>query len=122
LIEGFVNKNLELVIPITLHSAKGQPISVEATIDTGFDSYLKLSTDVIESLGLEVLYYAQFSMADDRVVSIPVYGGLVDWHGRREEIDILGLGEDNLVGCLLLSGSKLSASFVSGGRVELTAI
>lgn len=77
---------------------------------------------MIESLGLEVLYFAKFGMADDRIVSIPVYGGLIDWHGRREEIDILGLGEDNLVGCHLLSGSKLSASFVTGGRVKLTAI
>ena len=114
MIEGFVNANLEAVVPIPLLGLAGQRREVAAVVDTGFNGYLTLPPTLVADLGLSVVGNGEAILADG---SEAVYGVTVVWDGQPRFVETAAVGIDALVGMMLLDRHSLFVEVAAGGRV-----
>ncbi len=121
MIEGAVNANLEVVIPLPLQDSSGQTREVEAVVDTGFNGYLILPPMLMEDLELPVVGDGEAVLADGSQATFDVYGVTVLWDGQSMYVETGAVGVDPLVGMALLEGHNLNIDVEDGGRVVIEA-
>lgn len=54
MITGFVNDELEAIIPLSIRRANGKVFRQNAIVDTGFNGWLSLPPDLIAELNLKM--------------------------------------------------------------------
>src|SRR5262245_61030794 len=121
MITGTVNVSLEPCVPLVLHGASGQPLTVDAMIDTGFNGFVTLSPALIGSLGLTLLYQTRCLTADGNIQLFDVYSVNVLWDGQVRTVDVQAVDAHALIGKALLQGCDLRMEVVPGGKVEIQA-
>ena len=94
-------------------------LSIEFTIDTGFDGFLVLPAAAVTALGLPFLYRLDANLADDRRKSVPVHGATIVWDGQERDVQILAMGRRSLLGTMLLDGYTLVVPFRDGELVTI---
>ena len=94
-----------------------QPIV--AVLDTGFTGYLALPQSMIRQYGLIRHGEGQVTLADGSVEMHDIYRAGVVWHGERQTVPIMGMGDKPLIGMRLLTGSRVTLAVVDGGAVTI---
>ena len=92
---------------------------VEAVVDTGFNGYLALPSDLIRQLGVSATEPVDMGLANDLVITVTAYEGIVLWRGERRPVEILEAEGTPLIGTALLWGSLLTAEVIDNGAVTI---
>ncbi len=119
MITGKITANREAVIELKIIGTTKRTQQVEAVIDTGFNGYLTMPSDLIDQLKLQLAGNRRATLGDGNVVVLDVYLAKVLWHGQ--ERDVLALQADGglLVGMSLLYGSRVTLLVVDDGDVTI---
>ena len=121
MIEGFVNTELEAVVPLSLRGPEGREVEVEAVVDTGYTGYLTLPPPLVAELQLPYLFNNRAVLADDTEVGFRAHSVTVLWEGGPRRIKADAMGSTPLVGMSLLYDHDLSIQVRAGGRVVIHA-
>ncbi len=97
-------------------------VGTECVIDTGFEGFLTLPLDTIQTYGLAYLGPIDARLADNSSVVTHVYEAVILWNGMERSIPILAMGNLPLIGTALLKGSHLSIDFCDEGIVTVDAL
>ena len=116
---GAVNPELEALLQLTVRDAGGQPRSVPAVIDTGFNGFLTLPPTLIATLGLPWLCRQEGQLADGSVQAFDVYVATVDWDGQPRSVEVDAAEAQPLIGMGLMQGSELRIQVRPGGSVTI---
>ncbi len=107
MIEGRVNEDFGIEIPLTLIGADKQPVAITVTLDTGFDDRLALPIALILRLGMPYLIPAGVTVAGNTGLESAYYGGTILWDGEQKTIPVLSIEGKPLMGMLLFRGYEL---------------
>ena len=119
MIEGRINDQYEPVITIRVSGPVGTLIEVDAVIDTGFNGFLCLPQEVVESARMPYLYSRTARMADDRNRTFPLHQAEVDWNGSSKTVEAHASGATALVGMQLMKDHRLEMDIRIGGAVRI---
>ena len=79
MISGTVRNDIELVVPLELVDADGQPRSFQFVVDSGFTGYLSLSQSDVNELRLNPQGLQPGKLADGSSVACPMCCGIFAW-------------------------------------------
>lgn len=112
-------RNREAIIELEV-SAPGQPLHrVNVIVDTGFNGYLTLPSQMVSTLRLSFAGHRRGTLADGTIRRLDVFLAMVDWHGRPKEVLILQAEGKPLAGMSLLEGCRMIVDVVEGGDVMI---
>jgi clan AA aspartic protease len=117
MIRGRVTLDLQPLVTIDIEGRDGVFRPFEVILDTGFNGDLMLSSGIIQRLGLTYQRQMPFTLADSQELQASAYDGVVSWHGRRRDAEIIETEGESLLGMSMLLGSKLTVSARIGGEV-----
>ena len=119
MITGRVNSDLEAVIGIAVQDDSGEFHRFQCVIDTGFNGFLAMPSDIIQELGLVFRQNRATHLVGSVDIYLPVYLGIVDWHEELLEVSVVGTEQDFLVGASMLENSILTVQVWDGGDVSI---
>ena len=117
MIRGRVTHRLDAIVTIEIEDQAGIFQSQETVLDTGFSGALALTGEAVRNLGLRYAGHTFWNLADGSEVGVHYYDGVVLWHGRRLEVEILETAGESLLGMALLFGSRISIDARVNGEV-----
>jgi clan AA aspartic protease len=115
-IMGHVDRaTLSPIVPLPLLSAYNNLVTIETTIDTGYNGELILPEDQIQKLGLEYVGTIDGELANGEVVEMKLYKGRLQWFDNIKEVAIGSTESDSpLLGTQLLTDCELRINFKDG--------
>ena len=119
MIEGRVSATFEAVVRLVVRGPSGRTREIEAVIDTGYNGFLTLPSELVEELGLAYVYMGRGYLADGAEATFDVHTAFVEWEGRQRYIKADATGKKPLIGMELLHGHSLFVDVVEGGRVVI---
>ena len=119
MITGTVTENLDLQVTIEIANSNGGFEPLEVAMDTGFNGDLALPRDTIQNLGLTYRGQTSWTLATGEEVTMANYDGVVSWHGRSREVEVIETESESLLGMALLIGSKIAVDAQIGGDVVI---
>jgi clan AA aspartic protease len=119
---GYVNINLEAVLPLSVFGADGQVREIIAVIDTGYSCFLALPVVILTALGLAPVGSEQLTLADGSEIDTDVYEVTILWEGQPRTLQVDALDSQSLVGMALLKGYDIQIHAVVNGVVTITPI
>jgi clan AA aspartic protease len=122
MIHGIVNFRCELTLPIVVGNSNGQREFVNTVIDTGFDGFLSLPSEIIVLLELPWRTSNIATLGDGSQTLFDFYAGTVIWDGRYRTVDIAESETEPLLGLAMLRGYRLQVDNVEGGIVKIEAL
>jgi clan AA aspartic protease len=122
MIYGVVNLRREATIPLVIGNSSGQREAIDTVIDTGFDGFLSLPSEIIMRLGLPWTISNPATLGDGSEVLFDFYTGTVIWDGQYRKIDIAESDTEPLLGMSLLYGYRLQVDTIEGGSVKIEAL
>ena len=122
MITGSVTPTREAVISLELRGPDGRTARVQATIDTGFDSFLMLPMRLVTELHLEYDADASAVLADGTRVELAYYWVELAWDGAAISAPALAADCTPLVGMSLLYGCDLRIAVIDGGEVTIAPL
>jgi clan AA aspartic protease len=122
MITGKVTVNREAVIDLEVIGSTGQLQRVKAVIDTGFDGYFTLPSNLVRRLNLLLAGNRRAVLGDGNVVVLDMYLAKVLWHGQQRDILVLQADGGPLVGMSLLFGNRVTLEVVDNGDVLIDVL
>jgi clan AA aspartic protease len=122
MIHGVVNLRREATLSLVVGNSSGQREVINTVIDTGFDGFLSLRSEIIVRLGLPWTISNLASLGDGSEVLFDFYTATVIWDGQYCEIDIAASETEPLLGMAMLYGYRLQVDNVEGGTVKIEAL
>ena len=122
MIYGVVNLRREATLPLVVGNSSGQRQVIDTVIDTGFDGFLSLPSEVIARLGLPWTISNTATLGDGSETLFDFYTGTVIWDGQYRTIDIAESETEPLLGMALLYRYRLQVDTVEGGIVKIEAL
>jgi clan AA aspartic protease len=122
MITGIVNSDLEALLKLTLRDSDGNELEADAVIDTGFNGYLTLPSQLVDQLGFPYLYRQEGELADGSLHVFDVHAVTVLWGGKERQVEVEVADTDPLLGMALLAKHSLSIKAASGGKVSVAKI
>lgn len=122
MITGTGTADREAVVELLVHGPTGERLKIEAVIDAGFDGWLSLPPDIIESLELPLRRRGLALLADGSESVFDIFDGTIAWHGRRRRIPIDQTRTAPLFGMALLEGFELRIEVRTGGNVSVSRL
>jgi clan AA aspartic protease len=122
MIHGVVNLRREATLPLVVGNSSGQRQFIDTVIDTGFDGFLSLPSEVIVRLGLSWTISNPATLGDGSETVFDFYAGTVIWDGQYRQIDIAASETEPLLGMAMLYGYRLQVDNVEGGIVKIEAL
>jgi clan AA aspartic protease len=122
MIHGVVNFRYELTLSLVVGNSNGQREFTHTVIDTGFDGFLSLPSEVIVRLGLPWRTSNVATLGDGSKTLFDFYTGTVIWDGQYRTIDIAESETEPLVGLSMLRRYRLQVDNVVGGIVTIEAL
>jgi clan AA aspartic protease len=119
---GLVTGDLEATVVLNVLPAQGDAISVTAVIDTGFNGYLTLPAETIESLALRFHSYTEAELGDGHTIVLRKFEGEVLWNGLPRAVTILQTQGAPLVGMALLEKHRICIDVIPQGNVAIDCI
>jgi clan AA aspartic protease len=110
--------NREALVEVDVAFA-GRTVPTIAIIDTGYNGYLTLPSELITELGLPFAGYRSGTLADGSTVVLDVYLAAVIWHQSQTEVLVAQAAGRPLIGMSLLQGSRLTIDAIEGGDVVI---
>ena len=113
-------RNREATIALEVSGPGQSPQQqIEAVIDTGYNGYLTLPSDLVTALTLPFAGYRRGTLADGSIVRMEDYLASVVWHGQQKDVLISQAAGTPLVGMALLEGSRLTMDVLDDGDVMI---
>jgi clan AA aspartic protease len=122
MITGIVNEEFEPIISISLRDADGKIHTQAAIVDTGFNGWLSLSSDLIAQLNLNWKRRGRAILGDGSECVFNVYEAVIVWDGDLLTIPVDEADSEPLVGMSLMEGYQLTVQVFEGGSVELSKV
>jgi clan AA aspartic protease len=119
MIRGIVTDWREALVRLAVLGPRGGKRSIEAVIDTGFDGFLTMPSQLIRKLGLKWRRRSRAQMADGSDIEFDVYEAHVLWDERSRRIEIDEAEANPMLGMRLLEGFELNMKVRSGGAVSI---
>jgi clan AA aspartic protease len=119
MIYGVVNLRREVTLPLVVGNSIGQREVVKTVIDTGFDGFLSLPSEIIARLELPWTISNPATLGDGSEVLFDFYAGIVIWDGQYRTIDIAESETEPLIGLAMLYGYRLQVDHIEGGIVKI---
>lgn len=118
MIRGVVTPDLQAVIHLAVRGKAGREEEIEFVVDTGFNTFLSLPSELIARLNLSKVGVSQAVLADGSEVELAVYEAVVLWNGAERDVTVLE-SDGALVGVAMLRGCELKIEVVDGGGVSI---
>ena len=112
----------EATLPLVIGNSNGQRQFIDTVIDTGFDGFLSLPSEVIVRLGLSWTISNMVTLGDGSETLFDFYTGTVIWDGQYRQIDIAASEAEPLLGMAMLYGYRLQVDNVEGGIVKIEVL
>ena len=122
MIVGKVNADDEPIIRVFILTQSGMPHELQATVDTGFNEFLSLPTDLIDALQLPFLAYENVILANGSEEQCAVHKVMVLWDGQPREARVQANEGAPLIGMSLMRGYRLTVDVEVDGAVILERI
>jgi len=122
MIKGRVNADREALVPLPLRGSQGEEHAIEAVIDTGYNGFLTLPSDLIERLGLPFLRSSRAILGDGSTIEFAIHEANVVWNGRLRRIPVDAADVNPLLGMGLLYGHELSIEVIEDGNALIRAL
>jgi len=122
MITGAVTRDREIVIQLEVIATDQPAVSIEAVVDTGFNGFLTLPTDVLNTLRVSSVGTRRAELGDGHIVEMDVYLVMVKWRDETREVLALQANSTPLVGMTLLWGSRVVFDAQDGGAVTIDTI
>lgn len=119
MIIGRVNPEYEATIPLKICGVDGQIYEQVAIIDTGFDRWLSLPPNLINTLGLQWNGRGRATLGDGSECVLNVYEATVIWDEQSLTIEVDEAESDPLVGMSLIEGYRLIVEVRENGLVQI---
>lgn len=104
---GRVTRDRDAVVPLDLVTADASTISVDAVLDTGFNGFLTLPENVIQSLDAVFVGNRRATLGDGSVVSMDQYLAQIVWEDAVRHVLVLEADGPPLLGMTLLDGHRV---------------
>lgn len=121
MISGTVNSELEALVRLWIRGP-GTEAEAEFLVDTGFNGFLALPSDLVAKLGLRRRSQGRAVLADGSERSLDIYEALILWRGRLVSVPIGAGSAEPLLGTNLLYGNELVIQVVEGGSVLISEL
>ena len=118
MIIGRITDNQEAIIELEIVGLSRRE-KIEVVIDTGFDGYLTLPSDLINRIRLRRAGRRHAILGDGNIVVLELYRAKVLWHGEEREVPVLRTEGGPLVGMALLRGNRVILDVVTDGDVKI---
>ena len=82
MIKGAVNDRYEAVITITILTSTGGTRDIETVVDTGYNGFLLLPTELVGDLQLPFLNSTVAVLANDEAVTLHTHQAEIVWDGQ----------------------------------------
>jgi clan AA aspartic protease len=122
MILGNVSLRCEAMLPLVVDNANGQQQVIDAVIDTGFNGFLTLPSEIIAKLDLSWNGSDTVTLGDGSETLFDIYSARIIWDGQFREVDIAESETEPLIGMGLLYGYKLQIEVVERGLVTIVAL
>lgn len=122
MITGVVTANREATIRLVVAGPNQRLEEVEAVIDTGFNGFLTLPSQVIRILTLPFIGNRRVMLADGRLVVLDLYLTTVLWNEREREVLVLPGEGDPLIGMSLLYDHRVIVHVIDHGEVIIDTL
>jgi clan AA aspartic protease len=122
MISGSVNAYREAVVRLPVRNPQGREQAIEAVIDTGFNGYLTLPSDLIATLGLPFRRNGRALLGDGSAVTFDIHEAIIVWDGRLRRIAVDAADTDPLLGTGLLYGHELNVQVIEGGSAAIRVL
>jgi clan AA aspartic protease len=122
MILGNVSLRCEAMLPLVIDNANGQQQIIDAVIDTGFNGFLTLPSDLIAKLDLSWNGSDTVTLGDGSETLFDIYSARIIWDGQFREIDVAESETEPLIGMGLLYGYKLQIEVIERGLVTIAAL
>ncbi len=119
MIAGYVNGDLEAIVPVALVDGNGYRWRQEVIVDTGFSGDLTLPAEFIDQLGLTPAGQVDTTLANGQTVETNQYQATVVWEGERLTVDVMESENQYLLGTNLLHGRTVTVQMWAGGDVAI---
>lgn len=106
MITGVVTSNLDGIIQLVVRGPNRNEQQVEAVVDTGFNGWLSLPSNLIDQLGLPWLTRGRVTLADGAEQECDVHAATVIWDGEPRRVPVNAAETDPLAGTEALSQSN----------------
>ena len=116
---GRITPGREAVLELEVVGSAGKRATLEAVIDTGFNGYLVVSSNLAQRLELQLVGNRRAILGDGHSIVLEAYLGTVIWHGRERAIVALQAEGGQLIGMSLLFGSRVTLDVADGGNVTV---
>ena len=112
-IAGYISNKGEPVINIMVKGLRTRT-EIEVIIDTGFNGYLCLPTEIAVQLGLELCAVEKYELADGTIKRANVFMGSIIWFNEEEKSNIILTDSGQaLIGTSLLQDKRLKIDFMN---------
>jgi clan AA aspartic protease len=122
MITGRVNASGEAMILLKVQGPEGQTEEIAAVVDTGFNGWLTLPLDLVDTLRLPFRGSGRATLADGRETLFDTYEATLIWDGEPRPVSVHVSDSDPLVGMGLFYGCELTIQVVEGGRVTISRL
>jgi clan AA aspartic protease len=122
MITGIVNADFESIISLSVRGSDGQLYTQNAIVDTGFNGWLSLSSDLIAQLNLRWKRRGRAIVGDGSECVFNVYEAVLVWDGNLLTIPVDEADSEPLIGMSLMEGYKLMVQVFEGGLVQLSKV
>jgi clan AA aspartic protease len=114
--KGFVNENLEAVLPIQIFDGA----KIECVLDTGFNGFLLLPREFVKSNSMSLVGRETVLMVEQNATEIDIAAGEIIWLGEKILVRVL-ISEtgDALFGTQMLIDSVLEIDY-KNSTVKIT--
>ena len=116
---GRITPDREAVLDLVVVGSGRKQATLEAVIDTGFNGYLVLSSNLAHRLEFQLVGNRRATLGDGHSIVLDAYLGTVIWHGRERAILVLQAEGGQLIGMSLLLGSRVTLDVTDGGNVTI---
>lgn len=122
MITGFVTSNREAVIRIVVRGSESQETQVEAVIDTGFNGFLTLPSQLISDLALPFAGTTRATLGDGSEAHLDVFEATILWDNQERDLVVFAAEGEALVGMAMLSGYRVTLEVEDGGALTIEAL
>jgi clan AA aspartic protease len=122
MIAGEVHPNGEATVRIRLRGPNTTLENVVVVVDTGFNDWLTLPAEAIDTLGLTWREKMTYNLADGSEVQTHIFEAEIEWLGNWRRIFVTEIEGGSLLGMAMLRGCYLGMEAIDGGRVEVRSL
>lgn len=111
-----------VVLPINFCINDSTDLAIDCVVDTGFNDYLILPSQVVAVMNLPLYTTTLARLADSSQSSIPIHAARIRWGNKEQLVPVLATGIKPLLGTALLQEFCLIVEFVDNGMVKVEKI